>query len=268
MADLGGRVVAFLEGRREKELADLIRRHNGVPLAAPCLREVHSPEAVSLQIGVWTACTAKFDIAVFLTGVGTRTVFDAAAHGGLEAVLRERLEAALVVARGPKPSAVLRQLDVRIDVGDVSTSAEILQALRDVDMKGKRVLVQLYGGPNPELSQALTARGAHVVELAPYVWERPIDPAPVHALLDALDGNDVDALLITSQQQVEHLFAIAHEHGREPQLQRVAIGAQGPVAEAALNKYGYASTFTPEHGHMGALVLAAARYFTREGVTK
>ena len=46
--------------------------------------------------------------------------------------------------------------------------------------------------------------GAHVVELAPYVWERPIDPAPVVALLDGLDAAQVDALLITSQAQVEN----------------------------------------------------------------
>ena len=38
--------VFGLEGRRGVELADLIRRHNGVPLAAPCLREVHTPEQI------------------------------------------------------------------------------------------------------------------------------------------------------------------------------------------------------------------------------
>ena len=49
MADLQQRVIAFLEGRRTAELADLIRRHNGVPLAAPCLREVHAPDSPVLQ---------------------------------------------------------------------------------------------------------------------------------------------------------------------------------------------------------------------------
>jgi uroporphyrinogen-III synthase len=127
--------------------------------------------------------------------------------------------------------------------------------------------VQWYGEPKPEFSGALGARGAQVLELAPYVWERPIDPAPVHALLDALDRNEVDALLITSQQQVEHLFAIAREQQQRPRLEHVAIGAQGPVVEAALQRYGLQATFTPEHGHMGALVVAGARHFTREGVT-
>ncbi len=270
MADLQRRVVAFLEGRRAAELTDLIERHNGVALAAPCLREVHSPDSPSLQQALAHALDAPLDIAVFLTGVGTRTVFEAAAHARREEQLRERLAAATVVVRGPKPTAVLRQLGVRIDISapPPNTSAEVLSALSERDLTAKRVLVQLYGEPNPALSQALTARGATVIELAPYVWDRPVDPAPVLRLLDALQAGVVDALLVTSQAQVENLFEIAREHRREADLRGVAIGVQGPVAEAALERHGYTATFRPEHGHMGALVLAAARYFALpEGVS-
>jgi hypothetical protein len=42
----------------------------------------------------------------------------------------------------------------------------------------------------------------------------------------------------------------------------VAIGVQGPVAEAALQQRGLKAAFTPDHGHMGALVLAAAEYLS------
>ncbi len=165
MADLQRRVIAFLEGRRAAEMADLIARHNGVPLAAPCLREVHSPDSLALQVGIRRVCDEPLDVAIFLTGVGTRTVFEAAAHGGLAARLLERLAAATVVVRGPKPTAVLRQLGVRIDVAapPPNTSAEVLVARASTDLRGKRVLVQLYGQPNPELSEALSARGAHVL---------------------------------------------------------------------------------------------------------
>lgn len=268
MADLQRRVVAFLEGRRATELADLVSRHNGVPFAAPCLREVHSPASPELQQALSDACGTAFDYALFLTGVGTRTLFEAAAHAFTEHQLRARLEAATVVVRGPKPAAVLRQLGVRIDVSapPPHTSAEVLQALADADLVRKTVLVQLYGAPNPELSQALAARGARVLELAPYVWERPVDPAPVVRLLDALDAGGVDALLITSQAQVENLFGIAREHGRELSLAGVAVGAQGPVAEAALEAHLVRTSFRPAHGHMGALVLAAAHHFSQQGV--
>ncbi len=262
--DLQRKVVAFLEGRRAADLADLIARHNGVPLAAPCLREVHRPDAPSLQAEVARVLDADLAVAIFLTGVGTTTVVEAARRMCREADLRQQLAQAIVTVRGPKPTAVLRKLGVRIDLTapPPNTTAEVLQVLASVDVSGKTVAVQLYGAPNPALSQALLARGATVLELAPYVWDRPVDPAPILRLLDALDFDRVDALLITSQAQVDNLFGVANDHGRTPNLANVAIGVQGPVAEAALERHGLRATFRPAHGHMGALVLAAADYLS------
>jgi uroporphyrinogen-III synthase len=268
MADLGRRVVAFLEGRRMAEMADLIQRHNGVPLAAPCLREVHTPDAPVLQSSLARVLAAEPKVAIFLTGVGTATVFDAARLMNREADLRQQLATATVVVRGPKPTAVLRKLEVRIDLTapPPNTTTEVLAVLDDLDLAGKTVVVQLYGAPNPGLSQALEARGATLLELAPYVWDRPVDPAPILALLDALDRCEVDALLITSQAQVDNLFGVAGEAKRTPRLNDVAIGAQGPVARAALDRHGLHAMFEPAHGHMGALVIAAAHYFSLQGV--
>jgi uroporphyrinogen-III synthase len=268
MADLQRRVVAFLEGRRADELADLIQRHNGVPLPAPCLREVHSPDAPVLQASIQRMLQSDLDVAIFLTGVGASTVFESTRRMRLEDDLRRRLASATVVVRGPKPAAVLRRLGVRIDLSapPPNTTAEVVEVLSGTDLAGKSVAVQLYGEPNPALSQALTARGARVLELAPYIWERPVDARPIIALLDALDRREVDALLITSQAQVDNLFSVAREYQRTPRLTGVALGAQGPVAEAALNRNGLMASFKPDHGHMGALVLAAAAHFSREGV--
>jgi uroporphyrinogen-III synthase len=269
VADLGGRVVAFLEGRRSGDLADLIRRHNGVPLPAPCLREVHQPEAPALQAALARALAApNLLLTIFLTGVGTQTVFAAAQHAGREADLRSALEHALVAVRGPKPAAALRSLGVRIDLAapPPHTTEALLDALASIDVHDASVLVQLYGEPNPTLCQALAARGADIVELAPYVWDRPADSAPILQLLDALDQRRVDALLVTSQAQVDNLYAVAAEHGRSPRLDGLVIGAQGPVAAAALARHGAQATIIPPHGHMGALVLALATVLTHEGV--
>ena len=101
MADLHQRVIAFLEGRRTTELADLIRRHNGVPLAAPCLREVHSPDSAVLQDSIARVLDSNPSVVIFLTGVGTNTVFEATRRMGREADLRQKLDASTVVVRGP-----------------------------------------------------------------------------------------------------------------------------------------------------------------------
>lgn len=267
MADLQRRTVAFLEGRRSAELADLIQRHNGVPLAAPCLREIHSPDWPVLQSSILRVLESPLDVAIFLTGVGTATVFDSVRLIGRESDLRSKLESATVVVRGPKPTAILRKFGVRIDLTapPPNTTTEVLAVLEPLDLVGKTVSIQLYGEPNPTLSQAVAARGAHVLELAPYVWDRPVDPSPILRLLDSLERDEVDALLITSQAQVDNLFGVAHSAQRTPALERVAIGTQGPVAEAALTRHGLHATFRPAHGHMGALVLAAAEHFASQG---
>ena len=67
MADLQRRVIAFLEGRRTAELSDLIQRHNGIPLAAPCLREVHTPDSPLLQVSIQRVLDADVGVAIFLT---------------------------------------------------------------------------------------------------------------------------------------------------------------------------------------------------------
>ena len=56
---------------------------------------------------------------------------------------------------------------MRIDLSapPPNTTAEVLALLEPLDLNGKRVAVQLYGEPNPALSQALTSRGATVLEL-------------------------------------------------------------------------------------------------------
>src|SRR5260370_32415483 len=165
MPDLQRKAVAFLEGRRASELADLIQRHNGVPLAAACLREVHRPDAPSLQAEVARVCDADLAVAIFLTGVGTTTVFEAARRMGREADLRQKLAQAIVTVRGPKPTAVLRKLEVRIDVTapPPNPTPEVLAALRSVDMNRKTVAAPLYRAPHPALRHALSARGATVL---------------------------------------------------------------------------------------------------------
>src|SRR5438105_1801492 len=152
MADLGGRVVAFLEARRANELAELIRRHGGVPYPAPCLREVHQPEAPELDCAVDELCDDAVSVAIFMTGVGTTTLLDAARVRGREAELLAALARKRVAVRSPKPLAPLRKAGVRVDLmaPEPHTSPVLLQALADWPLDGRRVAVHLYGGPDPE----------------------------------------------------------------------------------------------------------------------
>lgn len=269
MADLGGRVVGFLEARRAPELADLIVRHHGVPFAAPALRECPQPGAPEVVAAVARLCDGAFDLAIFLTGGGVEATVEGARLLGRERDLLVALSRVGLVARGPKPRAALRRFGLRAAlVTSPPHTSELLPDLFGLaDLRGSRVLVQLAGVANAPLLDGLAARGADIVAYRPYAWQRPADIGPLLGLLDGLAAGRVHALAGTSSGQIANLFAIARERGAEPQLRaslaRVPVAAQGPVTADAFMREGIPVAIVPEHPQLGGLVLAIARYFER-----
>src|SRR5215831_1148601 len=73
----------------------------------------------------------KFDVVIFLTGVGTRILFAAVETKYLRETLVAALSRAAVVARGPKPVAALREFGVPIAVmvPEPNTWRDIIRAL-------------------------------------------------------------------------------------------------------------------------------------------
>jgi hypothetical protein len=57
----------------------------------------------------------------------------------------ERMRTARKIVRGPKPTRALRQVGLMPEItADVPTSAGVIDALRGLDLKGRRVGLQLY----------------------------------------------------------------------------------------------------------------------------
>lgn len=269
MADLGGRVVGFLEARRAPELADLIARHRGVPFAAPALRECPQPGAPEVVAAVVGLCDGAFDLAIFLTGTGVEATVEGARLLGCERELLAALGRVGLVARGPKPRSALRQYGLRaaLVTAPPHTTDALLELFCCGDLRASRVLVQLAGAANALLLDGLLARGADVVAYQPYAWERPEDIRPVLGLLDGLAAGQIHALAGTSSGQISNLFAIAREREAEPLLReslaRVPVAAQGPVTAEAFAREGIPVAIVPEHPQLGGLILAIARYFER-----
>jgi uroporphyrinogen-III synthase len=264
---LAGRTIAFLEARRAEELAHLIRQRGGTPYVAPALREVPVDDPRPLDAWLAALAAGRFDVVIFLTGVGCQALLERAAHRGQLAAVRAGLAGARVVARGPKPVRVLREHGVRIDLvpPEPNTSDELLAGLAGWDLAGKHVGLQLYGGPTPFLDRlcaGLAARGAALHPVAPYRWEGPADARPLRELIAACLAGAIDALLILSSSQVHHLFALAEAHDQAAALRealnrpRPLVAAVGPVAAEAVAAHGVRVDLQPEHPKMGHLVAA------------
>ncbi len=260
---LEGRTVVLLEARRAKEVADLVRRYGGQPWSVPAMQELPPDDTSESVARLRELCGQGTDLVICLTGVGTRAMFELAGQLGLEQRVRDIFDQAIVTVRGPKPTAVLRELGVRIDrtAPEPNTSKEVLEVLKD-DTFG-RVAVQLYGGPDPELRAGLEARGASVLELPLYRWALPADVQPLREFIAA--PQRADALAVTSATQIHNLFSVAEQEGHVPALReglgRLIIAAVGPVAADAVLDHGLRVDVQPEHPSMGALIRDLASYF-------
>lgn len=259
----GGLRVLSLESRRSPEMGLLITKHGGRATVVPSTREVPSGPNAEETAFAEGLVQGQFQVVIFMTGVGTRALAQT-----IEPVCsRERLVAALrkvaVIARGPKPMAVLRELGVAVtlSVPEPNTWREILHVLdqnQTIPVHGAHVAVQEHGVPSRELYAGLTERGAHVLAVPVYKWAPPEDTEPLREAIRDLALGKFDVVLFTSSVQVHHLFRFADEMGKHQgitsALCRAVVGSIGPVTSETLREYGITPDLEPSHPKMGFLV--------------
>lgn len=263
----GLRVLSF-ESRRAKEIAQLISNNGGVPTVAPSTREVPAGSNEDETEFVRGVIEHRFDAVIFMTGVGARTLIEAAQSAGQKDEFLAALRRTQVVVRGPKPSAVMREfsIPVALTVPEPNTWRELVQALdankEMVPLKAKTIAVQEHGEPSLELYEALRERSADVVPVRVYRWDLPEDIAPLQAAVRALADGKIDVVLFTSSVQFVHAARIAEEIGLKTQfsreLNRAVVASIGPVASETLRNNGVAVDFEPSHPKMGFLVKEVA----------
>jgi uroporphyrinogen-III synthase len=262
MSFAGLRVLS-LESRRAAEIETLIAKQGGKAMVAPSVKERaldDHTDAFRLLEGLERG---DFEMLVLMTGVGLAFWRDVVAGRYPAARADDALRRVKLLARGPKPSAILRPLGISPDVTipEPNTWREIVEAMKQ--RPERRLAVQEYGRPNTEFVDALRALGSQVETFALYRWEMPDDVAPLRTAARELAAGGIDVVLFTSSIQLEHLLAIAAEDGLGEQIvdalaTRVAVGSVGPIMTATLVEHGVTPDIVPSSPKMGALVLAAS----------
>ena len=264
-----GLSVLVLESRRAKELASIVESYGGRPIVAPSMREVpleSNTEALAFADAV---IRLEFDLIILLTGVGTRALLELVDRVRAQ---RDTFIAALgripIAARGPKPTAVLRDIGLSpwLQAPEPNTWRELVAALDaragEMPLRARRVAVQEYGAPNPELLQALEERGALLTRVPIYQWALPEDLEPLRQGCRALAEGQVDVVLLTTATQVTHLLQIADQlglaDGVRAGLRRAMVASIGPTTSETLREHGVAIDMEPSHPKMGFLVREAA----------
>lgn len=266
---LDGVRVVCLESRRSSEIAVLVRKQGGTPIVAPSMQELALEQQSDALAFADVLSSGRCDLLLLLTGVGARMLFDVVETKLGSERTNELLGGLPIYCRGPKPLVVLkeRSLVPKGVAPEPNTSQQLLSLLlANEDIAGKRVYVQEYGRPSPELCQPLTELKALVFALPVYGWGLPDDLEPLRGAARALAEGNADAIVFTSAQQLEHLLLIADELGCRSELLRrlsdeIVIASIGPVTSEGLEQRGLRPDTTPEHPKMGHLVSHLARHW-------
>lgn len=263
-----GLCVLALESRRAREMGKLIANLGGVPIVAPSVREL-SLESNQEALEFTRRLSAReVDIVIFTTGVGVKALASTVEKVCPPDELARYLNDVVVVARGPKPSAALKELGVRISltVPEPNTWRDLLilldQSKGSFPIAGRRIVVQEYGVTNPDLSAGLEERGAIVSPVNVYQWALPEDIGPLQQAVESVIKGEVHVLLVASSIQIRHLFEVAEKMDKgkalHEALSRLVIVSIGPLTSEELRSRGLNVDIECTHPKMGFLVQEAA----------
>ncbi|MFI5935685.1 uroporphyrinogen-III synthase [Actinoplanes sp. NPDC051494] len=256
-ASLSGYTIGVTSDRRRDELAGLLESRGARVVLAPALRIVPIADDAELRAATRACLETPPDVVLVNTGIGMRGWLEAAEGWGLAEALRAVLSRAYLVARGPKARAAIRSAGLRDHWSPEGESyEEVVDHLAGRGLAGLTVAMQLHGESQPEYTEALRAVGARVIEVPVYRWAPPVDPAPLHRLVDLITGRLVDAVTFTSAPAVGALLRAAGTT-IDPLLEAlrtdVLVACVGPVTAAPLRKHDI-PVVAPARARLSALV--------------
>jgi len=262
-ANFNGIRVLSLESRRAVEAGKLIRTYGGEPLSAPAMREIAMSSDGPVIEFAEALMAGAFDLVVFTTGVGVRTLIGIVSEHLDREKFLDALRSVKIAARGPKSSSALREAGIPIAVvaPEPFTWRVLVQAMEKKfgsALNGMSIAVQEYGTSNPELLTALAEKSVSITRVLVYQWALPEDVQPLREAVIALAHGHVDVVLFMNAGQVAHLFLMAERMGYTEALyegfRSTVVGSIGPSTTEGLSMYRLTPDFEPSQSKMGFLI--------------
>lgn len=240
----------------------MIERQGGTALIAPSLREIPLEENAEVFEFARRLLADEFQLVIFLTGVGARTLLETAESRFPRGELLSAFRRCRIAVRGPKPLAVMREwkVEVHILAPEPNTWRELMATLKEKNVlaPGANVAIQEYGVPSADFHQALRHSGVNLTTVSVYRWGMPENVEPLREAVREILAGRVDCLMFTSAQQIQHVLAIADEKGKREEFLSAAreslIASIGPTTTETLKEMGLNVELEPEHPKMGHLV--------------
>lgn len=191
-----------------------------------------APVAASPDIAAALDDLAAYDVIVLTSANGADSLMARMAERGMDA--RSLRPDQLVVAVGPATEAALAAHGIRADVVPERFVGEgVLDALAEVPMDGRRVLIARARGARALLPDGLRHRGAQVDDVAFY---DTVADSPGDAALEAALGADI--ITFTSASTVTNTLALLDDAQRTRLAAGPRVASIGPITSQAARDAG------------------------------
>jgi uroporphyrinogen-III synthase len=210
-----------------------------------------APDSKPIEAWIRRFIEKPCDDLVLMTGEGLRRLMKVARRIDVEQNFIAAVGSARKFARGPKPGRALREIGLEPQVTtEKPTSEGIVEMLSGLDLTGHRIGLQLYPDKDHSaLIGAITAQGAEVDIVLPYVYDAQAADANIVTAVDEMAQGRIDAIALTSSGQVRRLIDVAQAHGCEARLReglaRTPIASVGPVVSDELKSHGLRTDISP-----------------------
>ena len=261
---LTGRRIALLETREAERLAQMLREQGADIVSVPAVAIVDAADPAPVMAWIERFVADPADYLVLLTGEGLIRLHALATRCGIGPDFVEALARTVTVIRGPKPARALRALGLAPRLrAEQATTDGVIALLSGLDLRGRRVSVQLYPDAPRRLPDFLEAAGASTDPVTPYEYAAAASDEALARLIETVAAGGIDAVAFTSASQARRLFELAGERGDADRLatalRRTAVAAVGPVVASELERHGVTPTIVPSSQYfMKPLVTAIA----------
>ncbi|AND91100.1 MULTISPECIES: uroporphyrinogen-III synthase [Bradyrhizobium] len=252
MADrLNGYRILILETREEAQFSKLLAEQGADVVQCPMFTIHDAPDPAPVEAWIRRAIDRPFDDLVLMTGEGLRRIMKLARTRGLDQALVAALAKSRKFTRGPKPGKALREISLEAQqTTEKPTTEGVIEMLGKLDLKGRRLGLQLYPDKDHStLTGALSAQGAEVDTVLPYVYDSKAADANIVAAIDDMAEGRIDSIALTNLGQVRRLIEAAKAHGSEAKLraglERTLIASVGPAVSGELAAHGLRTDIAP-----------------------
>jgi len=263
---LSGYRILILETRAEAQFSRLLAEQGADVVQCPMFAIHDAPDPTPVEAWIRRYIDKPFDDVVLMTGEGLRRLIKLARERGLDQAFVAALAKSRKFIRGPKPGLALREIGLeQQQTTEEPTTEGVIAMLANLDLRGRHLGLQLYPDKDHSaLIGAITAQGAVVDPVVPYVRDSKAADANIVATIDDMAKGRIDAIALTNLGQVRRLVEAAKVYGSEAKLREglacTLIASIGPAVSGELQALGLRTDISPADGtyFMRPLVAAMA----------